>query len=277
MFPPHDISKLLWLSDLHLERADDQALSLFTDALAGIAYDAAVITGDVSSSRHLIRHLEMISGAIKRPVFFVLGNHDYHGETIRKVRDRIAELCRRVDNLHYLDGTKIFPLNSSTALIGHDGWADTRAGRIGKAEFRRKGHGEIGDFQTLSPCGRLQKMRDLGRESAVAIRTILPRALMRYRHVVVATHVPPFPSAVRFDGQPCDCEMLPKFANLSAGLALIGINKNINIPDRRVTVLAGHTHCRIQQWILPNLEIRVAGARPGEPTFQEIINLDDHR
>ena len=68
----------LWLTDLHLDMATDEARGHFLDKLAGIRYDAVLITGDISTSRHLTRHLAEISRACgPRPVYFILGNHDY--------------------------------------------------------------------------------------------------------------------------------------------------------------------------------------------------------
>ena len=117
----------------------------------------------------------------------------------------------------------------------------------------------------------LRKMNELGRESAAAIRRILPFALSRYHHVVIATHVPPFPTSVRFDNKPCGRMHLPHFSNLSAGLAILGIARAF--PHRQITILAGHAHSKCIQSILPNLTIRVGHARTGKPDVFELIQL----
>ena len=43
-------TELLWLTDLHLDMATDEARGHFLDRLAGIRYDAVLITGDISTS-----------------------------------------------------------------------------------------------------------------------------------------------------------------------------------------------------------------------------------
>ena len=272
--PNCDSAKLLWLSDLHLDHADSESLSLLYDTLAGVDYDAAVITGDITSSPHLKRHLTLLARASGRPVAFVLGNHDYSGSSIEKTREIVADVCSSESKLHHLKRGKILPLTADTALIGTDGWADAREGMLTCSATGHRMLGGIHDFRSTTTGARLHTMRELGRQSAAEIRATLPFALSCHRHVIVATHVPPFPSAARFNETPCKRELMPFFSNMSLGLALIGIARRF--PNKLVTVLAGHTHCRVeQQWILPNLEVRVAGARPGTPTYENMIELGE--
>lgn len=263
--------QLGWLSDLHLDRADDNALDVFRDELAGIAYDALVITGDIATSRNLEQSLEMIASASRRPVYVILGNHEFEGGSISAVRDTVSTLTRRVRNLQYLGDAGIVALNASTAMIGFDGWADTRAGFVGDPGFPRRPGMRIGDFDDLPFRERIIKMRSLGRESAEMLRASLPHALSHFHHVIIATHVPPFPSLACYDNKPCCPGRMAAFVNLSVGLALIGIARQF--PNRRITVLAGHTHHRAEQQITPNLMARVAAAKPGMPTFEDVINL----
>ncbi|MES2924757.1 MAG: hypothetical protein V4819_24600 [Verrucomicrobiota bacterium] len=55
------IKKLLWTTDIHLDRASDEVKSRFLDKLAGISYDALLITGDISVAKDLTTHLAEIS------------------------------------------------------------------------------------------------------------------------------------------------------------------------------------------------------------------------
>ena len=80
----------------------------------------------------------------------------------------------------------------------------------------------------------------MGRESAAKLRSIYPLALTRYRHVIVATHVPPFENAVFYKHRPADDQHLAHFCNLSVGVMLIRVLRAF--PDRRVSVIAGHSH-----------------------------------
>ncbi len=115
------------------------------------------------------------------------------------------------------------------------------------------------------------RMRALGAESAEQIRNILPLALSRYRHVVILTHVPPYPEAVLYDGNECSPSHLPHYTNLSVGLAIRGIARAF--PKRKITVLAGHSHSASVAHITPNLCVRVAHARTGKPGTAEVLRF----
>lgn len=174
-------------------------------------------------------------------------------------------------NLHHLRGDEIIPLSQNTALIGHRGWADARAGWGKRTIIGSRDRHSIEEFKKLSRGEMFAKMETLGRESAAAFRRMLPNALSRYRHVVIATHVPPFPDTAHFNGLRCGPTHQPHFTNLSAGMALVGITRNF--PHRRVTVLAGHTHNPAHIQILNNLEARVGGAQTGYPAIQEVLQF----
>lgn len=189
---------------------------------------------------------------------------------MHEVEAHLAELSRSVDNLHFLDGKRMIPLGGGVCILGHGGWADARAGDGHDTVIDCPDRHAIRDFRGLNRKQALYKMTELGKDSAAAIRRILPLALTRYRHVVIVTHVPPFPSAVMFNGKPCGQAQLPFFSNLSAGLAIMGIAKAF--PTRKITTLAAHSHSACVQRILPNLSIRVGYARTGRPSVFDVIS-----
>jgi len=269
---PTQTTEVLWLTDLHLDRASPEQKSLLLDALAGIKYDKVVISGDVSNAANLCKHLRQLASACApRPMYFVLGNHDYFGSGFLEVESEVSELCRTVANLHHLDGRQIIPLGHGVCLMGHRGWADARAGYGTRTVIDSSDRTQINDFSGLCRNGMLQRMRELGSESARVIRKTLPLALTRFRHVVIVTHVPPFPDAVIYNSKPCARTHLPHFVNLSAGLAIRAIASAF--PKRRVTILSGHSHSSSTTEILPNLTVRVGGARTGRPGVLEVIGF----
>jgi len=72
---PSLTARILWLSDLHIDRATDTQRSLLADKLAALTYDVAVICGDSSSAPALVSHLSMLAAAVAPAgCFFVLGN-----------------------------------------------------------------------------------------------------------------------------------------------------------------------------------------------------------
>jgi predicted phosphohydrolase len=265
--------KVLWLTDLHLDRADDRKKRALLAQIAGMEYDALVVTGDISSAPFLVDHLrELAAACAPHPLYFVLGNHDFHFGTIADVDNEVNAVCRSTNNLHHLRGREIISLSHDTCLIGNRGWADARAGWGKRTIIASRDHLSIGDFRELTKKAVFSRMEMLGHESAVSFRKILPIALGRYRHVVVATHVPPFHQAALYNGRPCGSTHQPHFVNLSAGMALCGIVRQF--PKKFVTVLAGHTHNRFKTHFLRNLEIRVGEARTGNPTIQEVLDFD---
>lgn len=270
--PNHRAQKVLWLTDLHLDRTDNRKKRAFLAKIAGMEYDALVLTGDISSAPFLASHLrELASACFPHPLYFVLGNHDFHSGTIDAVEEEVDAVCRSTENLHHLRGREIVPLSHDTALIGNRGWPDARAGWGNKTIIASRDHQAIGDFRKLTKNALFLRMEMLGHESAMSFRRVLPIALSRYRHVVVATHVPPFHQAAHYNGHPCGATHQPHFVNLSAGLALCGIARQF--PRKRVTVLAGHTHSPIHTWILSNLDVRVGGAKSGAPAIQEVLEF----
>ena len=69
-----------------------------------------------------------IEEIIQKPIYFVLGNHDFYKDSIAKTRQRIAELAAESKHLRYLTAMEVVELSPQTAIIGHDGWADGRFG-----------------------------------------------------------------------------------------------------------------------------------------------------
>lgn len=262
----------LWLGDLHLDKTHDQKRRKLFGIIRSIESDCLVITGDVSNSSHLKDHLTGLASACwPRPLHFVPGNHDFHGSSIAMTGKLLMQLTGEIGNFHYLNGAQIIRLGPSTCLVGHGGWADARAGYGQSTIIDTPDRHSILEFRGLNREQALRKMRELGMDAAAAIRKILPLALAQYQHVVIAMHVPPFPTAVRFSNRPCGPTHLPHFSNLSAGLAIIGIARAF--PHRRITILAGHSHSGCTQTIMPNLTIRVGHARTGKPGVFELVKL----
>jgi predicted phosphohydrolase len=255
-----------------MDKTSEQKCQQLLDNIHSIESDCVIISGDVSNARHLLNHLtRLASSSMPRPLYYVPGNHDYHGSSVAGIQRALALISKKVANFHYLDGTRTFPLGHGTCLLGHGGWADARAGYGQHTLIDSPDWHAIHDFRGMDRQQALRKMDDLGRESAAAIRKLLPRALAQYHHVAIATHVPPFPTAVRYDDQPCGRMHLPHFCNLSLGLTILGIARAF--PHRKITILSGHAHSCCIENILPNLSIRVGHARTGRPGVFEVVRL----
>ena len=266
-------TELLWLSDLHLERASEDEKKRFLERLKSAHYNAALITGDISTSEHLMCHLQEISNACgERKVYYLLGNHDYFGGSISKVDRAVTSLSRKYQNLIPLGHGEIIELSPGTALIGHRGWFDGQAGAGEGTSIESPDHLKIDDFKHLDRSQFFERLRQLGEQSADYFRRVLPAALCRYSHVMIATHVPPFYQGVKYNGQDCHWERQPYFTNSAAGNVIVGILKRF--PRRKITVHAGHSHSAANVRMSSNLAIQVAGAQPGKPAFQKILQIN---
>ncbi len=79
--PDFEGFRLLHLSDLHAD-LDDTFIPALAEQIAGLDYDACLITGDFrfhtyGSYTAAITGMQQLRAAIKSPVYAVLGNHDY--------------------------------------------------------------------------------------------------------------------------------------------------------------------------------------------------------
>jgi predicted phosphohydrolase len=204
-------------------------------------------------------------------VYFVLGNHDFYGSSFEAVDRIAAACCAKHSNLLHLGHGEIIPLGSSSALIGHRGWADGRAYTGKRTSCRFPDQDGIRDLRYRSTYPAFRKMEKLGRASGDYFRRVLPYAMTSYNHIVIATHFPPFACAARFDNRPCKAHELAHYVNASAG----GVIQRIGefFPKSRMTVLSGHTHHAATACISPNLEIRVGAARRGDPKITEIFEV----
>ena len=178
---------------------------------------------------------------------------------------------RRIPNLIPLGHGEVIQLSPNTALVGHRGWYDGRAGYGFETHVKSPDHKWINDFQHLNKRKFFDRLRELGEDSADYFRKVLPEALGRNSTVLLGTHVPPCYQALKFDGKHCRWERQPYFANCSAGEAIIGISRDY--PKCRITVHAGHSHSATQARISPNLEIHVAGAETGMPALHDILTI----
>lgn len=264
------IHNLLWMSDLHLDQAPAKNRHKLLRNLRNFDYDAAVITGDTAASASLAQHLETLAQACApRPVYLVLGNHDFFGSSLYTTQRQVRRLCQKTANLHHLQDHGVVWLNGSTVLLGHHGWADARCGWGSKTRVRSPDHWCIDDFRKLDQAGRFDLMTELGNASTGWIRQNLNTVLRNADTLIVATHVPAFQTSAHYNGTPCGPCHSPHYVNASLGGLLIGVARH-NL-EKQFTVLSGHTHSEVQEQILANLESRVAGAKRGTPRIQGIL------
>ncbi len=263
--------RVAWLTDLHLNFLSDKQAERFCVDLARTEADCFAFTGDIGEAPNVERYFRLLESSLERPIYFVLGNHDFYRGSIAVVRKQVRGLCKISSRLHWMPEEDIVALSEQTCLVGHDGWGDARAGNYWESNVVLNDWELIGEFFGLSTAGRQRVLQQLGDEAALYFRKILPKALKRFKHVIVLTHVPPFPQASLYKGQPSNSHGLPHFCCQAVGEVL---QESMTVhPKREMTVLCGHTHEAADVQILPNLRVFTGGAAYGHPKLERVLEV----
>lgn len=263
--------KLAWFTDIHLNFLDPPDIDAFLQSVAAVDSEAVLLSGDIGEAHDVALHLNALDNALQRPLYFVLGNHDFYQGSIAGVRAMAEALCTTCPNLHWLPEDGVVPLTDEACLIGHDGWGDGRLGDYWGSEIELSDWGLIAELNGLDKGERLAKLQELGDEAADYFRLLLPGALKQFRHVVVVTHVPPFRESCWYNGRISGDDWLPHFTCKAVGDVLYQAMQAY--PARRMTVLCGHTHGAGEVQILPNLRVLTGGAVYGRPVLQRVLDV----
>lgn len=237
----------MWFSDTHLNMSVLPFLKRrFVMRLRESGADGLFLTGDISSGPSLESDLRYLARHYDRPVYFVLGNHDYHGRHIESVHADVRRICTQFSHLHWMTDAGIVELSPGVGLIGTEGWYDAAHGDPELLQFTTDWF-LVRDFLSLGDLReRIAAWRAMAEESAVRIEGRLAEAIERFHTVYVLTHVPPWPEATRAVGTLLERFWLPYNTNVAMGRAIERVMAGRK--KRRAIVLAGHTHepCVIQ-------------------------------
>lgn len=252
--------KYLWYTDTHLDKVAPWTLFAFIKHIVDQKPKGVFLTGDISTGPFLPYHLRLMAQFIKCPIYFVLGNHDYHFIGIEEQHENIRALCRKHSNLIWLTESDVIDLHHEVALIGTEGWYDAQLGnpKYLKATFDWF---LTKDFRQLASMEeRIQAFRDLAKKSCDILEDKLEKALERdYKTIYILTHFPPWKEATRDEGTILEPLYLPYNVNLSLGRMIERLMKERK--KRNVTVLAGHTHTDCWIHVARNIECKVNKAK----------------
>jgi predicted MPP superfamily phosphohydrolase len=263
---------MAWCTDIHLNFARPDALDEFLDRLDKANPDLLLLGGDIAESTDVVHYLELLDGRLQRPIYFVLGNHDFYFGSIAQVRDDVRALCATRPNLRYLSDAGVVGLTDRHGLVGHDGWADARIGDYERSMIMMNDYKLIDELAGFTKQQRWPLLQSLGDEAARVIRQVLPEALDRYESVYLLTHVPPLREACWHNGRISDDEWAPHFTCKAVGDAVLEIMPDY--PQRQLTVLCGHTHGSGEAHPLPNVWIFTGPAVYGFPTVDRVLVVE---
>ena len=304
------MGKLIWCSDIHLNFVGGgksvcaEALTEFYTALRETEGDAVLITGDIAESHNIVDTLKQMEQTVGKPIYFVLGNHDFYGSSVAAVRKSVKNIGA---DIHYIPA-KAIELSASTTLIGVDAWGDCRNGdyersRITMSDWlyiKDLNQGYIHGMQPLKEA--IQKLADAdARALARQIRAALKvqtgckncqetghmghcaglgkyvvctecngtGKIKRYNNIIIATHVPPFKEACMYAGRKSTSDGLCFWSSQILGTTIKPIVQKH--PDVNFTWLCGHTHSGVKFQAGVNLVVKVAQAEYYYPEMAEVI------
>ena len=255
-----------WITDIHLNFVSRGGRARFYAALQRDSFDALLLGGDIGEADSTPGFLVELSDALRIPVYFVLGNHDFYRGSIAAVRTEIAQIARESQWLHWLSDTGVVPLTPETALVGHDSWADGRLGNFAQSSVELADYTMIAELRHSTKSELLATLHALGDEAADYLELRVQEAVSGFRNIVVLTHVPPFRAATWHEGRVSDENYLPHFGCRVVGERLAAIMQKH--PEARMTVLCGHTHSPGTAAVLPNLTVLTGEAVYGDPQLQ---------
>jgi predicted phosphohydrolase len=282
------VKRLAWCTDIHLDfldRPDEvgRVHDQFAGPLSEVDCDAVLITGDISLSPHLVRHLGILDRIVDRPIYFVLGNHDFYGGSFDLVRSQVRSACAGSRNLRYLTGAGPVHLTDGVALVGDDGWYDALHGDASQSPYIMSDWFRIADYLNagavhLGPGGPQPNMgtvvslsRGIAFDSAMRMQAALTQAARTHETLVVLTHVPPWVEAHRHDGKSGSPGAHPWYTSKLMGDAIEEVASRH--PHVTFEVFCGHTHGRFDHRVSENIVCHVGGSEYGSPGVSGIVQV----
>ena len=250
--------KFVWLSDTHLSMSILPAMKRrFIDRITSIDADGLVITGDISNGLWLESDLRYLAVHHPKPIYFVLGNHDYYWRHMGSVHEDVRRLCKEFPNLVWLTESDPVMLDEDVALVGHEGWFDANCGDRDATAWAVDRLLNLDFWRMRDHVDQVYEWRNMAKTSALAIEEKIEKIRERASMVYVATHFPPWKEASRADGKIFESLWHAYNTNVTLGESLLKIAQKSKL---QINVLAGHTHLSCNLAVRKNLNCRVAPA-----------------
>ena len=268
--------KSAWLTDLHLNFLTPQERLVFYQTIIDTMIDAVFISGDSAEAPSIHEILLEMSHIIRKPIYFVLGNHDYYRGSVAGVRADMTRLTQTSEFLHWLPASGVQKLSADILLVGTDGFADGRYGDYENSPVSLNDSyliDELYQKKLLSKKHLQFKMQQLADDDAKQLYHDIETGVATYKpkKIIVLTHVPPFPEVCMYQGRQTDDYFLPYFSSKATGDVLL--RAACHYPLVEFLTLCGHTHSYACSNPFPNLTITVGAAEYYYPNIQEVIIL----
>ncbi|MFC3909149.1 metallophosphoesterase [Legionella dresdenensis] len=102
--------KLAWLTDVHLNFLDADERKKFYQEIINTKCDGVLISGDIAEAPSIKNILTAFATLIKKPIYYILGNHDFYRGQIDAVRNEMTALTEYNEYLFWLPASKVMQL-----------------------------------------------------------------------------------------------------------------------------------------------------------------------
>lgn len=275
--------QLIWLTDTHLDFVNDYDRNRLVEHIIKKSKEhngpsSVVITGDIASASKNSTYIfmddyrdKLLEHGIK--LYFVLGNHDYYDSQIATERSKYAN---GVLAENWLGSAGVIPLTTETYLVGHDGWYDGGYANWFQSNVIIPDYTEIFELsmQYWEKPVIFDRINALAKESAEHVLKYGHEALSvnECRHLYIATHVPPFRDSSVYNGLISDDHWMPHFSSKHMGDAILQLGQMH--PDKRITVLCGHSHGQGKYCPTKNIVVHTGKAKYRYPNINRMFILD---
>ncbi len=286
------MTTLLWITDPHLNFLQPQQITEYGKGLCRKdkePFDGIVISGDIAEAKNLPLLLPLFAASVApKPIYFVLGNHDFYSGSFAEVRHATFQLQERIPTLHFLDTCGPIVLTDDTAICGHTGWYD---GRLGDAQGSNV---VLSDFTVIADLRKHYNPYDWDHEARTGSRNPLLSTLRKHaddsadiaRHTLLAaceareqvifvTHFPPFANACWHEGKISDKNWLPWFTSAAMGRMLEDVA--LQHPKHSFLVLCGHTHSPGTYRHAENLLVKTGSADYGKRQTSGFVSSESFK
>ena len=273
---------LTHLSDLHFDHCSEVQIVEFAKQIIS---DVILITGDISTSHKFRNHIFLFERYTNRPIYYVLGNHDFYYSSINEFRNKVCDIDRMSQFLKYLSSVPYIQLSNNTAIIGHDGWYD--ANNIISEEIYMNDWSLIKEYAT-TPDLNFYKIAQISKQICnISIKHIadsiakVTKQKKNINNIIVATHVPPFeeifqqisksPETINSRRKRFDI-LKPWYLSNSMGILLKKAADTF--PHIKFSIFCGHLHENASVKIKDNLYCYTSEAIYSQPRIGTIFVIE---
>ncbi len=260
--------------------------------------DCIILTGDISVSVHLQKHLNYLDANLKCPVYFILGNHDYYGDeaifggnSMQFAETFNGPVLQYLTKYQDLVVDREDDKNHRIAILGTDGWFDGKYASMAESDlsmsdfFCIKEHKDIFTAAVNEAFDNKKFIPKVGESPMVSYQHQfgIPEQLIqqfqknaeRFANIlklqiecavkdnadtfVIGTHYAPYIKNSVYRGRISDKHWLPYFSCKSVGDVIIDAAETY--VNKQFVVLCGHSHGEATNQVLPNLVCHTTEAK----------------